>query len=74
LRPTLIVNPVTDRVFASVAERHVDDGVRSVETLEARLRHDYPRAVVHARELSSEAVTIWYVYRDGHWTSARPGG
>ena len=74
MRPTLIVNPVTDRVFASVAERHVDDGVRSVEVLEARLRRDYPRAVVHARELSSEAVTIWYVYRDGHWTSARPGG
>ena len=74
MRPTLIVNPVTDRDFASVAERHVDEGVRSVEDLEARLRLDYPRAVVHARELSSEPILIWYVYRDGHWTSARPGG
>ena len=34
--------------------------------LEARLRRLFPRAVVHARELSSEPE-VWYVYREGAW-------
>jgi hypothetical protein len=67
----LIVNPVTDADFVAEAERHLDGGVSTVDQLESRLRVRYPRAVVHARELSGEPVTIWYVYRDGHWTNAR---
>jgi hypothetical protein len=67
----LIINPVTDRDFVSEAERHLDDGATTVDLLESRLRVRYPRAVVHARELSGESTTIWYVYRDGRWTNAR---
>ena len=68
MKPTLIVNPVTDRTFVESANGLVDDGAASVEELEARLRVRYPRAVVHARELSGERITVWYVYRDGKWT------
>ena len=28
---------------------------------------------MRARELDGEAFTIWYVYRDGHWVSAKRG-
>ena len=39
--------------------------------LETRLRERFTHAAVHARELSDEQVTVWYVYRDGHWTSGQ---
>ena len=71
MKPTLIINPVTDHDFVTAAERHVEAGARSPGELESRLRVVYPRAVVHARELSGEPVTVWYVYRDGRWTDAR---
>jgi hypothetical protein len=71
VRPTLIVNPITDHDFVSAAERLVDDGAATVEALEAGLRVRYPRAVVRERELSGEQVSVWYVYRDGRWTNAR---
>ena len=74
MRPTLIVNPVTDRDFVASAERELSLGAKTVEALEARLRLRYPRAAVHARELSGEPVVIWYVYRDGHWIHAGPDG
>ena len=54
MRPTLIVNPVTDRDFVASAERELSLGAKTVEALEARLRLRYPRAAVHARELSGE--------------------
>ena len=71
LRPTLVLNPVTDRDFAACAERLVDDGVVALEEFEAGLRVQYPHATVHARELAGEPITIWYVYRDGQWTNPR---
>jgi hypothetical protein len=69
----LIINPATDASFAALAEIELAVNGHDREAFEARLRRRYPRAVVHARELSGERTTIWYVYRDGHWTrSQRP--
>jgi hypothetical protein len=72
LRPILLVNPRTDAEFAAVARELLeatpeDDPV----VLEGRLRERYPTATVHVRSLSDEPTTVWYLYRDGHWT--RPG-
>ena len=71
MRPTLVVNPVTDREFGAFAERQIQEGAVTVEELQARLRVRYPHAAVHRRELANEPITIWYVYRDGHWTNPR---
>jgi hypothetical protein len=71
MRPTLIINPVTDRTFGAFAQRQLDDGPLTVAELEVRLRVRYPRAAVHARELAGERTTVWYVYRVGHWTNSR---
>ena len=71
MRPTLVINPVTDGTFVTLAERLVDDGAQTTEALQAALRVRYPRAAVHARELAGEPIMMWYVYRDGHWTNPR---
>jgi hypothetical protein len=71
LKPTLVVNPASDRVFADFTEMLVDHGVRSLEDLASRLRAVYPDATVHRRELTGEAQVVWYVYRDGHWVNSR---
>ena len=47
----------------SLAARHPGTGPTG---LEARLRRLFPRAVVRAREISSEPE-VWYVYREGAW-------
>ena len=63
---TVVINPVTDAEF----EAHVKSLLPEVvtpESLEEALRPQYPRVVVHRRELSSEPITMWYVYRDGRW-------
>jgi hypothetical protein len=70
--PILVVNPAEDDVFGAFAQVIVDDGVANIGELERRLRPMYSKAVVHARELSSEPLVIWYVYRDGHWIDS-PG-
>ena len=74
MRPTLVANPVTDRIFNAFAEQQLDGGVSSTAEFQARLRVRYPRAVVHARELAGEPTVIWYVYRDGRWTHPGDGG
>ena len=64
--PTVVLNPATDTEF----EAHVKSllpNMTSPESLEEALHEQYPRVVVHRRELSSEPMTIWYVYRDGRW-------
>jgi hypothetical protein len=71
MRPTLVVNPVTDRTFGAFAERQLDEGAATVEELQVRLRVHYPHAAVRRRELAGEPIIIWYVYRDGHWTNPR---
>ncbi len=70
-RPILVVNPADDHVFGGFAEMLVDHGASSSGELERRLRPIYARAVVHARELSSEPFVIWYVYREGRWVNSR---
>jgi hypothetical protein len=65
---TLVLNPRDDARFVALAEGMVADGAESPFELQARLRQDYPDAVVRARDLDGEALSIWYVYRDGHWT------
>jgi hypothetical protein len=67
MRPILVVNPADDDVFGDFAQVLVNDGATSTGELERRLRPMYSRAVVHARELSSEPFVIWYVYREGRW-------
>jgi hypothetical protein len=70
---TLVLNPRDDDRFVALAEAIVSTGIATPLEFQERLRHDYPEAVVRARELTGEAFTIWYVYRDGHWISS-PGG
>jgi hypothetical protein len=72
MKPTLVVNPAGDDVFAAFAEVLVHDAMSTAE-LERRLHAVYPRAAVHARELAGESIIVWYVYRDGHWVLPRPG-
>ena len=74
MRPTLVINPMTDRAFVALAEELVEGGVATTEALESALRVRYPRAAVHARDLAGEPITIWYVYRDGHWTNPVEAG
>lgn len=71
MRPVLVVNPRTDTAFVEFVREqldHVGDG--NPLALESRLRERHPAATVHARLLSSEPSTVWYVYRDGRWTSS----
>ena len=69
-RPLLVVNPADDDVFGGYAQVLVNHGASSTQELERRLRPLYTRAVVHARQLSSEPLVIWYVYREGRWVNA----
>jgi hypothetical protein len=75
-KPTLISNPAADDVFGAFAELLVEHDVASPRELQARLRAEYPHAVVHERLLSAEPRAVWYVYREGHWVDgsriARP--
>ena len=70
---TLVLNPRADPRFVDLAEAIVADGVAEPLDLQARLREEYPTAIVRARELDGEAQSIWYVYRDGHWIPAAGG-
>jgi hypothetical protein len=69
LRPVLVVNPRTDASFVQFVHEQTD-GLLADDpmVLETRLRERYPATTVHARLLSSEPTTVWYVYRDGRWT------
>jgi hypothetical protein len=67
VRPTLVINPVTDRTFSAFAQEELERSLDAA-ALQLRLRTRYPHAVVHPRVLSGELIPIWYVYRDGRWT------
>lgn len=73
MRPILVVNPSDDEAFRGFAERLLAEWM-TIGEFEARLRARYPRAAVHARELTSEPRIIWYVYREGHWVPSRRTG
>ena len=66
-QPTLVSNPADDSGFCIFAEQLIARGAASIREFECNLRLAYPNAVVHARELASERIVIWYVYREGHW-------
>jgi hypothetical protein len=68
VRPVLIINPRGDHQFAERARTIIQSGVTDIQAMQRCLRVDYPAAVVRDRELSSEPMVIWYVYRDGRWT------
>lgn len=65
-RPALIVNPRTDEAFVELVEQ-LSNGAATPADLQVALRGSYPQAVVRARDLSSESLAVWYVFRDGHW-------
>jgi hypothetical protein len=65
--PHLQLNPHGDERFAVVAESVLAVSAASPAALEQGLRAEFPRAVVHVRELAGEPWPIWYVYRNGHW-------
>jgi hypothetical protein len=65
--PTLMVNPRSDALLTERATEVVLNGARTPSDLEASLRDRYPRVKVRERSLSHEAVTVWYVYREGSW-------
>jgi hypothetical protein len=65
--PTLVLNPDDDEQFAAAALGLVMQGARTASRLQAALRRTYPAALVRRRELSGEAIEVWYVYREGHW-------
>ena len=69
MRPILILNPRSDADFVQRVRDIEDRGVRVPEDLAAPLRDRFPDIVVRPRELSSEPAVVWYVYRDGRWTS-----
>jgi hypothetical protein len=68
VRPLLIVNPRSDIRFMQRVAELTDDAELGPTDLQARLRVEFPAAIVRPRELSSEATEVWYVYRDGRWT------
>ena len=71
VRPVLIVNPRSDTAFVEAADTAAQQ-VATAPELQVRLRAAYPHTIVRPRELSSEPVTVWYVYRDGRWTPEPP--
>ncbi|MBA2700145.1 MAG: hypothetical protein H0U58_00400 [Chloroflexi bacterium] len=73
MRPVLVINPRRDAEFVAFAEASVAEQM-TPEDLERRLRASYPRALVRARGLSAERMTVWYVYRDGQWVAGHPAG
>ncbi len=75
MHPILVINPRSDTAFVDHVNAELV-GVQRPEDLAKRLRARYPDVVVRPRDLSSEPVAVWYVFRDGHWTSenVRRGG
>jgi hypothetical protein len=69
-RPIVVVNPPDDSALATLIDTELDRGLTDTQTMERRLRKQYPRAVVRPRALSGELQEVWYVYRDGHWSQS----
>jgi len=65
-RPLLLLNPARDADFERVALA-LERTVTTPQALQAGLRDMYPEAVVNPREISGERLSVWYVYREGHW-------
>jgi hypothetical protein len=68
----LILNPRSDDAFVGLTNEAARDA-STPEDLEARLRTQYPKAVVRPRQLEAEPNVVWYVYRDGRWVLSTEG-
>jgi hypothetical protein len=64
--PILVINPRSDSQFVDHVQRLAQAAVVP-EDLQEKLRADYERAVVRARDLEGEERPVWYVYREGRW-------
>lgn len=62
----LLTNPADDHEFRRAALAALRPNI-SPYALALALRAAYPTVVIHRRLLANEPVTVWYVYRDGHW-------
>lgn len=68
-RPVLFLNPADDPAFRRSVDVAMAEASIGPSDLQRRLREEFPRAVVRPRDLASERLAVWYVYRDGHWVS-----
>lgn len=68
----LLVNPKADGEFEALAERLAKEAPDRVD-FERRLRVRYPAAIVRPRDLTGEAASTFYVYRDGLWSDGKDG-
>ena len=66
------VNPRDDVEFVALVDELAASAARP-QDLQRALRRTHPTALVRARELSGDAVEVWYVYRDGSWTPPGSG-
>jgi PAS domain-containing protein len=69
VRRSVRIIPSNDSGFREHVERLTSGSdFASADDLAARLRNLFPRVVVRASEVSGQ-TDIWYVYRDGVWSS-----
>lgn len=71
-RPVLFLNPRQDEEFVDAAETLLDHHSLAPAAFQDSLRQRYPNAVVRPRQLSGEAIVVWYVFREGHWNKGGP--
>lgn len=69
MRPVLFLNPADDSAFRRCVDDAMADPSVGAGELQRRLRDEFPRAVVRPRDLASERLPVWYVYREGHWVA-----
>ena len=68
-QPTILRNPSNDAAFEAAIQALMNEGVTELGAFRTRLRESFPLAEVRRRELAWESEEVWYVYRDGRWTS-----
>ena len=68
-KPIIVRNPADDLQFKAAVEAAMAGTVSSSGALQDILRRAYPNVLVRPRELAGERGLVWYVYRDGRWTS-----
>jgi hypothetical protein len=61
-------NPRDDVDFVALVSRLGATALQPGD-LQRSLRQAYPDAVVRSSGLAGEQIEVWYVYRDGSWTS-----
>lgn len=72
-RPLLFLNPADDPAFRRCVDEAMAERPREPVDLEHRLRDQFPDVIVRPRDLASERLPVWYVYRDGRWVGRVTG-